>query len=172
VAEAGSAVGSVPLQREIQEAVALCRGAAWATDDPLGLGALLIHSYRLAAMLEQGLEGEELLERIVAAAQAGLAAYMRGAPPAEPASRRLAFRELGLAIGLHAVEQMLTLTAGFHRLSKRLSDLARYVPLAQRIEDFWCAPVNRQASTWLAHGDINTVMLATSLAPAGYLGSS
>ena len=172
-AEAGSAVGSATLEREIEEAAALCQGAAWATDDPLGIGALLTSAYRLAAMIvDRGIEGGELLERIVAAAEVGLAAYARGEALAEPASRRLAFRELGLAIGLHALERMLALTARAQRVPKRLANLARYLPLAGRIDDFWCAAGNRQGPTWRAHGDINAVMLATSLAPGGYLGSA
>jgi hypothetical protein len=173
-AAAESAVASATLAREIEEAAALCRGAAWATDDPLGIGALLTGAYRLAAMIsEHGVEGGgELLGRIVEAAEVGLAAYARGEPLAEPASRRLAFRELGLAIGLHALEWMLALPARPGRLPKRLADLARYVPLAGRIDDFWCAAVNRQSPTGRAHGDINAVMLATSLAPGGYLGSA
>ena len=159
-AAAGSAVGSATLEREIEEAAALCRGAAWATDDPLGLGALLTNAYRLAAMIvEHGVEGGELL-----------AAYARGEPLAEPASRRLAFREFGLAIGLHALERMLA-RAKLQRVPERLADLARYLPLAGRIDDFWSAAANRQGPTWRAHGDINAVMLATSLAPGGYLGS-
>ena len=171
-AEAGSAIGSATLEREIAEAAALCQGAAWATDDPLGIGALLTHAYRLAAMmLEHGVGGGELLGRIVAAAEVSLAAYARGEPLAEPASRRLAFREVGLAIGLHALEHMLGLTARLRRVPERLADLARYLPLAGRIDDFWCAAANREGPTWRAHGDINAVMLATSLAPRGYLGS-
>jgi hypothetical protein len=170
-AETGPAVGSATLEREIEEAAALCRGAAWATDDPLGLGALLTSAYRLAAMIvDHGVEGGELLGRIVAATEVGLAAYTRGEPLTEPASRRLAFRELGLAIGLHALERMLALTARLQRVPERLADLARYLPLAGRIDDFWCAAANHQGPTWRAHGDINAVMLATSLAPGGYLG--
>jgi hypothetical protein len=170
-AEAGSAIGSAMLAGEIEEAAALCQGAVWATDDPLGLGALLIGAHRLAVM--QGRPGAEdseaLLGRIVEAAEMGLAAYARGEPLAEPASRRLAFRELGLAIGLHAVERMMGPTAT--PLSTR-PNLARYLPLARRIDEFWCAAGNRQSPAWRAHGDINTVMLATSLAPVGYLGSA
>lgn len=170
-AEAGSAVGSATLEREIAEAAALCRGAAWATDDPLGLGALLTSAYRLATMIvAHGVEGGELLGRIVAAAEVGLGAYAGGEPLAEPASRRLAFRELGLAIGLHALERMLGLTAKLQQVPERLADLARYLPLAEGIDDFWCAAANRQGPTWRAHRDINAVMLATSLAPGGYLG--
>jgi hypothetical protein len=171
-AEPGSAVGAATLAREIDEAAALCPGAAWATDDPLGLGALLTHVYRLAAMIsEHGVQGGELLGRIVAAADAGLAAYARGEPLGEPASRRLAFRELGLAIGLHALQRTLALRARPPRDANQLAPLARYLPLAGRIDDFWCAAGNRQSPTWRAHGDINAVMLATSLAPDGYLGA-
>jgi hypothetical protein len=171
--DAGSAVGSATLEREIEEAAALCRGAAWATDDPLGIGALLNSAHRLAAMIvDRGIEGGELLERIAAAAEVGLVPYARGDALAEPANRRLAFRELGLAIGLHALERMLALTARAQRVPKRLANLARYLPLAGRIDDFWRAPGNRQGPTWRAHGDINAVMLATSLAPGGYLGSA
>jgi hypothetical protein len=171
-AGAASGAGPATLEREIEEAATLCRGAAWATDDPLGLGGLLTSAYRLAAMmLEPGIEGGELLERIVEAAEVGLAAYAGGQPLAEPASHRLAFRELGLAIGLHALERMPPLPAGPQRVRTRLAGLARFVPLAGRIDDFWCAPSNRQGPTWRAHGDINSAMLATSLAPGGYLGS-
>jgi hypothetical protein len=172
-AATGSSVASATLAREVEEAVTLCEGAAWATDDPLGLGALLVSAYRLAAMMgETGVEGgAELLGRIVEAAEVGLDAYARGEPLAEPTSRRLAFRELGLAIGLHALERMPALTARPQRVPERLADLARYLPLAGRIDDVWSAAGNRQGTTWRAHGDINAVMLATSVAPGGYLGS-
>jgi hypothetical protein len=50
-----------------------------------------------------------------------------------------------------------------------VEDLLRYSPLAETIEDFWLEPINRKAGTWAAHRDINTVMLATSLAPDTYL---
>jgi hypothetical protein len=172
-AEAGSPVGSAMLARELEEAAGLCQGAAWATDDPLGLGALLTGAFRLAAMMrEPGVEGGgELLERVVEAAEVGLAAYARGEPVAEPANRRLAFRELGLAIGLHALDRMPPLPARSQRVSTRLANLARgYLPLAGRIDDFWSDVGNRRSPTWRAHGDINAVMLATSLAPGGYLG--
>lgn len=170
--EPESAAGSATLAREIEEAATLCQGAAWVTDDPLGLGALLIGAHRLAAMMgKPGVEGgEALLGRIVEAAEVGLAAYARGELLAEPASRRLAFRELGLAIGLHALERMLALPARPRRVPTRLADLAHYLPLAGRIDDVWCAAGNRQGPTWRAQGDINAVMLATSVAPGGYLG--
>ena len=39
---------------------------------------------------------------------------------------------------------------------------------AEQIEAFWCRPVHRQARAWREHPGINSVMLATSLAPDGY----
>jgi hypothetical protein len=42
-------------------------------------------------------------------------------------------------------------------------------PLAEQIEAFWSDSAHRLSSTWTGHRDINTVMLATSLAPSGYL---
>jgi hypothetical protein len=56
-----------------------------------------------------------------------------------------------------------------HRLHSRTEDLTRYAPLHDIIETFWLAAANRQGSTWTGHRDINMVMLATSLAPDGYL---
>jgi hypothetical protein len=45
----------------------------------------------------------------------------------------------------------------------------RYTPLAERIEAFWLERPHREAGSWLAHREINMVVLATSLAPDGYL---
>jgi hypothetical protein len=55
------------------------------------------------------------------------------------------------------------------RLHSRIDSLIQYAPLGDAIESFWLEPANRQASTWREHRDINLVMLATSLAPEGYL---
>lgn len=44
-----------------------------------------------------------------------------------------------------------------------------YLPLVRDIEAFWLDPRNRESETWKAHLDINTVMLATSLSPDGFL---
>jgi len=93
-----------------------------------------------------------------------------------PAYYRLAFRELGLSIGLHAVQRMQDLLARSPRtfetlpsLRSRLDLLMRYAALIEPIEGFWLNPNNRQADSWDEHEDINSVMLATSLAPEGYL---
>jgi len=41
--------------------------------------------------------------------------------------------------------------------------------LGETIENFWLDPANQKAGTWKDHRHINMVMLATSLAPDGYL---
>jgi hypothetical protein len=47
--------------------------------------------------------------------------------------------------------------------------LIQYLPLSETIENFWLESGNREGSIWREHHDINMVMLATSLAPDGYL---
>ena len=93
-----------------------------------------------------------------------------------PADYRLAFREFGLSIGLHAVERLYALTKQHpaifsqnHLLHSQIETLMRYMPMDETIENFWREDVNRKSVTWKEHRDINMVMLATSLAPDGYL---
>ena len=93
-----------------------------------------------------------------------------------PAYYRLAFRELGLAIGLHALARLQRLiegSLGFLKdgqpLSRQVEILMRYRSLAEIIESFWLEPANRQVPSFTEHRDINTVMLATSLTPDAYL---
>jgi len=50
-----------------------------------------------------------------------------------------------------------------------LDSLKHYLPLLEQIEQFWLDPENRTVPSWKDHVEINTVMLATSLAPEGYL---
>ena len=91
----------------------------------------------------------------------------------QPADFRLAFRELGLSIGLRAVERLRDLIEENPGLFKEQyplhSRLEAYIHLAERIEAFWLEQPHRAASSWLDHREINMVMLATSLAPDGYL---
>lgn len=77
------------------------------------------------------------------------------------AEHRLAFRELGLAIGLHAVAQMQ------HSLAKAVHH--KYSSLAEDIEIFWSDHKNQNTHLFQEHLDINEVMLATSLYPDGFL---
>ena len=60
--------------------------------------------------------------------------------------------------------------AGGPGIGARLERLAEVAPVRAEIESFWLRPDHRRAPTWLEHEDINDVMLATSLAPQGFLG--
>jgi hypothetical protein len=131
-----------------------------ATADPLGLGGLLLDASRVERVRDPA--SNELVEAMLAAAHAGLQRYVEQPDRRLPADRRLAFRELGLAIGLAAVESMQQRTETTRR---RLAQVAAFLPLRAEIETFWRDPTHRTVETWRAHEDINDVMLATSLLP-------
>jgi hypothetical protein len=110
------------------------------------------------------------------AALTGLVAFVGGAPLRIPAVYRLAFRELGLSIGLRGVarlrdwsEESLERVAPGSPLRRKIEALTRYLPLAGEIEGFWLEERNRETGTWREHREINMVMLATSHAPDGFL---
>jgi hypothetical protein len=130
-----------------------------ATGDPLGIGGLLIDAHRVAQLRQGGaLAGERDLERaLLDAATVGLDAYAASGELRRPASHRLAFRELGLAIGLSTLEQTTAAAAG------------RHAPLRAGLVSFWLRPEHRQTEGWTSHQDINDVMLATALRPEGFL---
>jgi hypothetical protein len=118
----------------------------------------------------------ELLTDLLESSLWGLDAFMRSRSLDLPANHRLAFRELGLAIGLHAAERMNGSMAekpdefsGNHQAYSQMDRFERYTPLSETIEGFWLDSQNRKTQSWTEHLDINSVMLATSLAPEGYL---
>jgi hypothetical protein len=165
----GGRGGDAALEEATAGYALLARQGDWATADPLGIGGLLIDAYRVQQLAAQGTAVEaRLLERLVDAALAGLEHYARSGELRQPAQQRLAFRELGLAIGLHAVERLLQ-QAEEPGLRGRLQPLRRYLPLREQIEAFWRDSENRRVASWEEHRDINTVMLATALAPDGFL---
>lgn len=165
------------LSAEIADLAAICGGRDWATDDPLGIGDLLTDAYRVAQLARGGdFEENDLLAGMLDSSRVGLESYLRKKPLGDAPRNRLAFREFGLSVGLHALERLRAFMEqgpGFFRekslLASRVEDLSRYSPLAETIEEFWLEPINRKAGNWAAHRDINTVMLATSLAPDTYL---
>lgn len=130
-------------RRIIDDYAAMLDRSSLATADPLGLGGLLFDAYRARHL------GLDIEDALLAASRVGLAHVELGGP----AERRLAFRELGLAIGLAAVE----------RLGER-----RYVDVREQIEAFWLVPTHRATRTYREHADINDVMLATALVPDGF----
>jgi hypothetical protein len=81
----------------------------------------------------------------------------------------LAFRELGLAIGVYGLQRIRALAKGDRELDPLITGLLLYQPLADQIQAFWSDSAHRLSSTWTDHRDINTVMLATTLAPEGYI---
>jgi hypothetical protein len=166
------------LVQEIADMTEILRGMHLATDDPLGIGGLLSDAARVARMTGQGDPADAgLLETILDSALAGLDSFTGTGLLELPARYRLAFRELGLSTGLAGVETLPELVGKNPALSgsadsilHKVHALREYVPLRERIEQFWLDGKNRRAGTWTEHREINTVMLATSLAPGGFLG--
>jgi hypothetical protein len=168
---------SFDLNPEIADMAEICRGINLATDDPLGIGGLLFDTSRIVQLMIQGrLKNANLLENVADSALIGLEAFSKGGSLAYPGEYRLAFRELGLSIGLSAVEKLVkdieenpSRFQQNSRLHRQIDDLMRYMPLREAIEQFWMDGKNRKASTWIEHREINMAMLATSLAPGSFL---
>lgn len=147
-----------------------------ATVDPLGIGGLLFDACRLTNLSVAGAADDvPLAEQLIAISLRCLRVFADSPETHLPAERRLAFRELGLAIGLHAAEEMAEVvgageTSRFGtRLCKDLDALQHFVPLARQLEDFWSEPGSQSVATWREHADINAVTLATSLLPDQFL---
>ena len=170
-------VGHGPeLDAELREMAAMAAGTNLLTDDPLGIGGLLVDAYRLAQLLRVRPGDNPLLGLVVGAAASGLAQFLASHPWSKPVERRLAFRELGLAIGLLAVARLWRVLErdaasldAQPALRASLDALIAQVPVARTIIDFWSDDARQRSAAWLAHEDINAVMLATALEPAGYL---
>ncbi len=165
------------LTGEIAELNAICTGQNWATEDPLGIGGLLWNSCLVAQLIVGGQSLlTDLLEDLLNSVLVGLESYASTNPMDLPAEYRLAFREFGLAIGLHGlatIEGLLQekpeLFLRGKQLRTQLEKLLHHKPLLEAIEQFWRQPASRESATWTGHRDINEVMLATSLAPEGFL---
>jgi len=165
------------LRTEISDMANMCEGKSWVTDDPLGIGGLLSDAFRVAQLMVKGYFAQtDLLGDLLYASLVGLRTFTKEGPLKLPTAYRLAFRELGLSIGLGVVTRLLELveqnkhTFGKdHDLKMRMKALNQYEALKEVIDKFWLQPENQEAESWIAHRDINMVMLATSLSPDGYL---
>ncbi len=165
------------LKTEIEELEIMCADGEWATRDPLGIGGLLTDAYRQLQLIDSHyLHENSRLESLLHSAEISLQAFARNSQLNLPAEYRLAFRELGLAIGLHTIDRMQKTMQkhvdDFHdadHLMSVLSKLSRFNRISENIESFWLQPEHRSVNSWLEHADINNVMLATSMAPDGYL---
>ena len=165
------------LQTEIESMAAMCKEKDWATGDALGIGGLLTDAYKLTQLIDRHhLQETDRLESLLEDIEFSLQTFVTHNQLHLPAEYRLAFRELGLSIGLHALSRMQNRIEkhpdhfkNADQLTSILSRLSRFHPISKLIDDFWSEPKHRLVPSWLDHEDINTVMLATSLAPESYL---
>ncbi len=133
------------------------------SDDPLAIGALLGDAAELVAMPLRPVRSPVTVLDLLEAAVDGLATYAASDALLAPAGQRLAFRELGLAIGLYR-SRAIRRPAGPAERARRVMDaLGRHRPLAGAIERFWLSPARRTTIAASAHRDIDEVMLATSI---------
>jgi hypothetical protein len=166
---------SQDLNREIADMTAICEGKDWVTDDPLGIGGLLTGAYRMGELIRAGdFMRRDLFGTVLESSLRSLQ-YFDRSTLSLPADYRLAFRELGLSIGLLAVQKLQRMAGQHPEVLKKLparldmESFSRFVHLSEAINAFWLEDKNRKSPTWSEHRNINMVMLATSLAPDGYL---
>jgi hypothetical protein len=165
------------LEQEISDVTDIIQRMHMATDDPLGIGGLLSDASGIIRMrIRGGPVYTGLLETILDSALVGLDSYTESGSLELPARYRLAFREFGLAIGLAGVEKLPECIAknpvfftSPSSLHQHVQALQEYVPLKEKIEQFWQDDKNGEPGTWTKHREINMVMFATSLAPDGFL---
>jgi hypothetical protein len=163
------------LHAEIADMAELCRERDWTTDDPLGIGGLLFDASRIAQLiLQEGFSYPDLLERVTESALCGVRMVEKSRQLQLPAGYRLAFRELGLSIGLKGLARVSPMVEGNRgmfgqKVHRKVADLMEYMPLVEEIEQFWLDETNRRVASWTEHREINRVMLATSLAPDDFL---
>jgi hypothetical protein len=170
-------LSQLDLSTEIADMANICRGKNLATNDPLGIGGLLFDASRIAQlMIKSEFKYADLLENILNSALIGVEYFTKGNSLNYPAEYRLAFRELGLSIGLKGVRKLHELMnenpSLFDQnsiLQQRVKYLRDYISLGEAIDEFWKDSKNRQFGSWAEHREISMVMLATSLAPAGFL---
>jgi hypothetical protein len=166
------------LDSEIAEFKSMCSGVNWTTHDPLGIGGLLTDCLKPSQLIVTESLGEsDRLVQLLNDAESGLQSQTFSLDLNRPASQRLAFRELGLSVGLHSLSAIHKITRDYKSrfnaadiIFSSLNRLKSYLPLAKNIEEFWLDPSNRRESSWGDHRDINSIMLATSLLPESYPG--
>ncbi|MEN6553378.1 MAG: hypothetical protein ABFC34_10905 [Methanobacterium sp.] len=162
------------LSAEINDMADICRGQSMVTNDPLGIGGLLSDASRTAQLIIHGFSYSNLLKTIIDSSLPCLGSFVAGNSLDLPGGYRLAFRELGLSIGLKGVEKLHGLIKENPDLfntsmQQRVESFLRYKPTGESIDQFWINDENRKYSSWTDHKDINMVMLATSLAPDEFL---
>jgi len=160
---------------EIIDMKTICNGINMITNDPLGIGGLLSDSYRIVQLLISGeLNYPELLKRVLNSVSTSLKLYVAENHLTYPSDYRLAFRELGLSIGLKGLKKVMECLKENQFFAKssfyhQFKPLNEYLYLGNSIEEFWKDKKNRKNTVWRDHNDINTVMLATTIIPEGFL---
>ncbi|MHC3993532.1 hypothetical protein ACXWTF_01765 [Thiomicrolovo sp. ZZH C-3] len=158
---------------ELEAAGAMAEAMPLSTEDPLGLGGMLLDATRVTQLMAgHDLPLRGLLRSLLEAVREGSERYLHSSTLRAPADARLAFRELGLGIGLHGVSLMQTLNSTvLHNgiLAEQLEGLQTFVPMAEVLELFWLREAHQRVPIWQEHAGINTVMLATSLLPDAFL---
>ena len=165
------------LSNEISEMADICRGMNWVTNDPLGIGGLLFDATRIAQLIVNGsIDFNVLFEVILNSAQLGLGSFVKSNPLGVPANYRLAFRELGLSIGLKGIRNIQKCfndhSDSFNMnnsIKETTKSIITYLPLGEAIEQFWMQSKNWQFGSWAEHREINMTMLTTSLAPNEFM---
>jgi hypothetical protein len=158
-------ISASDLTAAITSISSLCRSKNWGTSDPLGIGGLLFDACRLS-QLPRWPGDHRLFEEITNPCEDGVRAFLAGRSLTRPASQRLAFRELGLAIGLEAVPTILAMKIDPWLPKERL---LQYQSIAEEIINAWLLCAQAPDELWHAHQDINDVMLATALIPNTFL---
>lgn len=147
---------------------------SWATTDSLGIGGLLSAAQELVDLIAAGeVALDSLLPRVLADARRSLEASSIDRELGLPHDQRLAFREIGLAIGLRGVSSMrerLERTPAMFGGEEDVTwfrshcvAIERFEGLADRIEAAWASPAGQASRAWNDHLDIDAVMLAASL---------
>jgi hypothetical protein len=162
------------LSHEVRELAKMCEGMSWTTTDPLGLGLILTDALFLSRLTETSDVPSHLFGKVMRAAARSLQQLDGDDDFDQPAAHRIAFRELGLSLGLAALELLdeRSRAAGLPGgpdANAALNEALQYTPLRNHIEAFWLDPIHQTVPTWTEHEDINAVMLATSILPDGYL---
>ncbi|MBJ6801907.1 hypothetical protein [Geomonas propionica] len=168
------------LEREIRELTEMCRGREFSTGDSLGIGSILADACRTGELIiNEAFQDLALFQHVVNDAVVSLE-DSGGSFLDQPAKYRLAFRELGLSIGLKGAARLARLFEEYpdvrggelaEWLQPRLEAMLWFHKLSGRIEGFWIEERRKGTEHWRSHGDINMVMLATSLAPEQFLRS-
>jgi hypothetical protein len=162
------------IRTAIESLSALCQRRDWRTEDPLGLGGLLFDACRLCQLLDANSHVDvDLLEALLDSCTYGLISFVRSGHLNDAASHRLAFRELGLAIGLKALSTIAhTIEERFENrgsLSRSIDLLQRHMLIGDEIISAWLTYAENRNKSWREHQDINEAMLATALIPNTFL---